>query len=158
MKRRHTRESAINLVNRARVARPDVVFGADLIAGFPTETDEMFENTLKVVGEMSLTYLHVFPYSKRPDTPAGRMPSVHDATITKRARNLREAGKLALYNYLKSTEGKTVEVLVEKNNAGYTQHFTPVDLLFDPPIGSIVNAKVIAINKERGRLIADNIV
>lgn len=158
MKRRHTRESAINLVNRARVARPDVVFGADLIAGFPTETDEMFENTLKVVGEMSLTYLHVFPYSRRPDTPAGRMPSVHDATITKRARNLREAGKLALYNYLKSTEGKTVEVLVEKNNAGYTQHFTPVDLLFDPPIGSIVNAKVIAINKERGRLIADNIV
>ena len=157
MKRRHTRNSAIDLVNRARAARPDVVFGADLIAGFPTETDEMFENTLKAISEMGLTYLHVFPYSKRPDTPAGKMPSVHDATITKRARYLREAGNLALYNYLKSREGRAVEVLVEKNRTGHTQHFTPVDLMFDAPIGSIVNADVIAINKEKGRLVADTV-
>jgi threonylcarbamoyladenosine tRNA methylthiotransferase MtaB len=157
MKRRHTRNSAIDLVNRARAARPDVVFGADLIAGFPTETDKMFANTLKVISEMGLTYLHVFPYSKRPDTPAGKMPSVHDATITKRARYLRDAGNLALYSYLKSKEGRAVEVLVEKNRTGHTQHFTPVDLMFDAPIGSIVNANVIAVNKEKGRLIADSV-
>ena len=155
MKRRHTRSSAIDLVNRARAARPDVVFGADLIAGFPTETDVMFKNTLKAVNEMGLTYLHVFPYSARPDTPAGKMPSVHNATITERARHLREAGDLALYNYLKSREGGTIEVLVEQNCKGHTQHFAPVDLTFDAPIGSIVNAHVIAINKEKGRLIAD---
>lgn len=155
MKRRHTRSSAIDLVCRARTARPDVVFGADLIAGFPTETDEMFENTLKAVNEMGLTYLHVFPYSERPDTPAGKMPGVHNATITKRARFLREAGDKALHNYLKSKEGKAVEVLVEKNRTGYTQHFTPVDLMFDAPIGSIVDVCVVAIDKEKGRLIAD---
>jgi threonylcarbamoyladenosine tRNA methylthiotransferase MtaB len=155
MKRRHTRRSAIDLVNRVRTARPDVVFGADLIAGFPTETDEMFENTLKAVNEMGLTYLHVFPYSERPDTPAGKMPSVHNATITKRARYLREAGDLALHDYLKSKEGKAVEVLVEKNCTGHTQHFTPVDLMFDAPIGSIVDVNVIAINEGKGRLIAD---
>ena len=106
---------------------------------------------------MGLTYLHVFPYSKRPDTPAGKMPSVHDATITKRARYLRDAGNLALHSYLKSKEGRAVEVLVEKNRTGHTQHFTPVDLMFDAPIGSIVNANVIAINKEKGRLIADSV-
>ena len=154
MKRRHTRSSAIDLVNRVRTARPDVVFGADLIAGFPTETDEMFENTLKAVNEMGLTYLHVFPYSERPDTPAGKMPGVHNATITKRAKYLREAGDLALHKYLKSKEGKAVEVLVEKNCTGHTQHFTPVDLMFDAPIGSIVDVNVIAINEEKGRLIA----
>jgi len=155
MKRRHTRSSAIDLVDRARAARPDVVFGADLIAGFPTETDKMFDNTLKAVNEMGLTYLHVFPYSERPDTPAGKMPSVHNATITERARYLREAGDLALYNYLKSKEGSTVEVLVEKNCTGHTRHFTPVDLMFSSPIGSIVDVNVIAINEEKGRLIAD---
>jgi threonylcarbamoyladenosine tRNA methylthiotransferase MtaB len=158
MKRRHTRSSAFDLVDRARAARPDVVFGADLIAGFPTETDKMFENTLKAVDEMGLTYLHVFPYSKRPDTPAGKMPSVHNTTITERARYLREAGDLALYNYLKSKEGSTVEVLVEKNYTGHTQHFTPVDLMFSAPIGSIVDVDVIAINEEKGRLIADLVV
>jgi len=157
MKRRHTRKSAIELVKQARIARPDIVFGADLIAGFPTETDEMFKNTLRVISEMNLTYLHVFPYSIRPDTPAGKMPSIHNSTITKRARRLREAGKLALHNYLKSKKDHKVEVLVEKNNTGHTKHFTPIELVFDAPVGSIVNAKVIAINKEKGRLIADRI-
>jgi threonylcarbamoyladenosine tRNA methylthiotransferase MtaB len=155
MKRRHTRSSAIDLVNRARAARPGVVFGADLIAGFPTETDEMFENTLKAVSEMGLIYLHVFPYSARPDTPAGKMPSVHNTTITERARYLREAGDLALCKYLKSKMGEAVEVLVEQNRKGHTQHFTPVDLMFDAPIGSIVDAHAIAIDEGKGRLIAD---
>ncbi len=155
MKRRHTRSSAIDLVNRARAARPDVVFGADLIAGFPTETDEMFENTLKAVKEMGLTYLHVFPYSARPDTPAGKMPGVHDATITERARHLRKAGDQALCNYLKSKLGGTVEVLVEQNRKGHTRHFAPVDLTFDASIGSIVDAHAIGIDEEKGRLIAD---
>jgi threonylcarbamoyladenosine tRNA methylthiotransferase MtaB len=155
MKRRHTRSSAIDLVNRARAARPGVVFGADLIAGFPTETDEMFDNTLKAVDEMGLTYLHVFPYSARPDTPAGKMPGVHNTTITERARYLRKAGDLALCKYLKSKMGEAVEVLVEQNLKGHTQHFAPVDLMFDAPIGSIVDAHAIAIDEGKGRLIAD---
>jgi threonylcarbamoyladenosine tRNA methylthiotransferase MtaB len=155
MKRRHTRSSAIDLVNRARAARPGVVFGADLIAGFPTETDEMFDNTLKAVDEMGLTYLHVFPYSARPDTPAGKMPGVHNTTITERARYLRKAGDLALCKYLKSKMGEAVEVLVEQNRKGHTQHFAPVDLMFDAPIGSTVDAHAIAIDEEKGRLIAD---
>jgi threonylcarbamoyladenosine tRNA methylthiotransferase MtaB len=155
MKRRHTRSSAIDLINRARAARPDAVFGADLIAGFPTETDEMFENTLKAVNEMGLTYLHVFPYSARPDTPAAKMPSVHNATVKERARRLREAGDLALGNYLKSSVGETIEVLVEQNHKGHTRHFAPVDLISDAPAGAIVDARAIAIDEEKGRLIAD---
>jgi len=155
MKRRHTRSSAIDLINRARAARPDAVFGADLIAGFPTETDEMFENTLKAVNEMGLTYLHVFPYSARPDTPAAKMPSVHNATVKERARRLREAGDLALGNYLKSSVGETIEILVEQNRKGHTRHFAPVDLISDAPAGAIVDARAIAIDEEKGRLIAD---
>ena len=155
MKRRHTRSSAIDLINRARAARPDAVFGADLIAGFPTETDEMFENTLKAVNEMGLTYLHVFPYSARPDTPAAKMPSVHNATVKERARRLREAGDLALGNYLKSSVGETIEVLVEQNRKGHTRHFAPVDLISEAPAGAIVDARAIAIDEEKGRLIAD---
>jgi len=155
MKRRHTRGSAIDLVNRARAARPDAVFGADLIAGFPTETDEMFENTLKAVNEMGLTYLHVFPYSARPDTPAAKMPPVHNATVTERAGRLREAGDLALANYLQTNVGQPVEVLVEQNRKGHTRHFAPVDLMTDAPVGTIVDACGVAIDQNKGRLIAD---
>ena len=155
MKRRHTRDSAIDLVKRVRVIRPDVIFGADLIAGFPTESEAMFENTLKAVNEMGLTYLHVFPYSARPGTPATKMPAVKKDLITERARRLREVGDLALRNYLKSKLGKSVEVLVEKNQKGHTRHFATVDLTFDAPVGSIVEAKAIAVDEKKGRLIAD---
>ncbi len=154
MKRRHTRDTVIDLVKRARMMRPDVIFGADLIAGFPTESERMFKNTLSAVNDMGLTYLHVFPYSSRPGTPASKMPAVKKDLISERARLLREAGDLALRNYLKSKLGKSVEVLVEKNHKGHTRHFASVDLNFDAPVGSIVKAKAIAVDEKKGRLIA----
>ena len=154
MKRRHTRDTVIDLVKRARMMRPDVIFGADLIAGFPTESERMFKNTLSAVNDMGLTYLHVFPYSSRPGTPASKMPAVKKDLISERARLLREAGDLALRNYLKSKLGKSVEVLVEKNHKGHTRHFASVDLNFDAPVGSIVKARAIAVDEKKGRLIA----
>ena len=154
MKRRHTRDTVIDLVKRARMMRPDVIFGADLIAGFPTESERMFKNTLSAVNDMGLTYLHVFPYSSRPGTPASKMPAVKKDLISERARLLRETGDLALRNYLKSKLGKSVEVLVEKNHKGHTRHFASVDLNFDAPVGSIVEARAIAVDEKKGRLIA----
>lgn len=129
MKRRHLREDAIAMCNAFRARRPDVVFGADLIAGFPTETDEMFENTLRIVAECGLTYLHVFPYSARPGTPAARMPQVNATVIKARAKQLRELGEASEHAFIQAQVGKTVSVLVESESLGRTEHFVPVDLL-----------------------------
>lgn len=155
MKRRHSRGEAIDLVQRARAARPDVVFGVDLIAGFPTETEAMFENSLSAVTEMGLTYLHVFPYSKRPGTAASKMPALDGALIKERAARLRQAGDEALDKYLQGCVGQPVQVLVEQGKTGHTRHFAPVELTSDAPTGAIVEAKVIAVDQEKGRLIAD---
>jgi threonylcarbamoyladenosine tRNA methylthiotransferase MtaB len=132
MKRRHLREDAIRMCDEFRKCRSDVVFGADLIAGFPTETDEMFQNTLKIIDECNLTYLHVFPYSKRPDTPAARMPQVSSEVIKERAKQLREIGKQREAAFLKSQIGTKASVLVESDNLGRTEHFSPVDLTLLP--------------------------
>ena len=121
-------QDAINLLKRARSARPDAVFGADLIAGFPTETDAMFENTLNTVAEMGLTYLHVFPYSARPGTAASKMPAVNGAIVKQRARRLRQAGDAALRRFLQSTMGERIEVLIEQGRNGHSRHFAPVGL------------------------------
>ncbi len=128
MKRRHSRADAIAFCHDVRARRPDAVFGADIIAGFPTETDAMFENSLKLVDECGLTFLHVFPYSKRPDTPAARMPQVDGAAIKDRARQLREKGELALQAFLAAQAGAVHEVLFETATRGRTAQYAPVEL------------------------------
>ena len=152
MKRRHSRADAFAVVARARAARPDAVFGADLIAGFPTETDAMFENTLAAVAELGLAYLHVFPYSPRPGTPAANMPEVPLNLRKARAARLRACGDEGLKRFLAGRTGTTAQVLVEKNRRGLSQHFAPVKLDFDAEPGVIVEARVTAA--EDGCLLA----
>ncbi len=144
MKRRHSRADAEAFCRRARAARADEVCGADLIAGFPTETEAMFEGTLSAVEDLGLTYLHVFPFSPRPGTPAARMPQVPAAVRRERAAKLRAAGDATRHRFLAGRVGATVEVLVEKERAGRCRHFAPVDLDFDAPAGAIVTARITA--------------
>jgi threonylcarbamoyladenosine tRNA methylthiotransferase MtaB len=126
MKRRHSRAGALAVAERARRLRPDLVLGADLIAGFPTESDEMFANTLAHVGELGLVWLHVFPYSPRPGTPAARMPQVAGPVARERARRLRQAGADAARRYLAGRVGSAASVLVEAAGRGHDAHFAPV--------------------------------
>jgi len=128
MKRRHSRADALAFAGRARAARPDIVFGADLIAGFPTETDEAAEASLSLVAEMGLTFLHVFPYSARPDTPAARMPQVPVPVRRARAAALRAAGDAAAARFYASRLGAEEEVLFERADRGHTAHFAPIRL------------------------------
>ena len=144
MKRRHTRADIISFCDRVRRLRPDAVFGADLIAGFPTETDEMFENTCAVIGEAGLTYLHVFPYSIRPGTPAAKMPQVDKAAIKARAAALREIGRAALAARLQSFVGTTAEVLVEPSCEGRSAHYAPVRFTEPQNPGDIVTVRINA--------------
>ena len=126
MKRRHSRKDAIEFCALVRRMRPDIAFGADIIAGFPTETEEMFARSLELVDECDLTFLHVFPYSKRPGTPAARMPQVAGEIIKDRARRLRGAGEMALQRRFQSEIGASREILVESAAQGRTEHFLPV--------------------------------
>lgn len=128
MKRRHSRDEAIRFCEAARAARPDLVFGADLIAGFPTETEAQFARTLALVEECGLTHLHVFPYSPRPGTPATRMPPVAPEAIRERAARLREAGDRARERHLTGQVGRRVTVLAERGGTGRAEDFTPVIL------------------------------
>lgn len=137
MKRRHLRTDAIRFCDEVRRLRPDVVFGADLIAGFPTETEEMFENTLDLVEACGLTYLHVFPFSPRKGTPAAKMPQVDRAAVKERAARLRAAGEAAHARYLDCLAGQRFEILMERNNIGRTPHFAEVRLDRAAPIGSL---------------------
>ena len=147
MKRRHTREDTIAFCEAVRDLREGVVFGADFITGFPTETEEMFENTLKLVDECGLTYLHVFPFSPREGTPAARMPQLPRQVIKERADSLRSKGKETLSSHLDYSVGRRKTVLVESNNLGRTDQFTPVR--FDTPqrIGSLIPADLIGKNE-----------
>jgi threonylcarbamoyladenosine tRNA methylthiotransferase MtaB len=126
MKRRHSRDDALAIVQKLRALRPDMVFGADIIAGFPTETDEMFENTLRIVSEADLTYLHVFPYSPREGTPAARMPQVSKAIARERAARLRAEGEQQFAKLCRSRIGHIENVLIERNGMGRTEQFVPV--------------------------------
>ena len=128
MKRRHLRGDAIKFCEEARRLRPDIVFGADLIAGFPTETDAMFANSVDLVQDCGLTFLHVFPYSRRTGTPAARMPQVAGPEIKARAARLRKKGQSALTGYLQSQIGRNVELLMEHNGIGRTPGFAEVKL------------------------------
>jgi len=133
MKRRHGRADAIAFCREVRRLRPGITLGADLIAGFPTETDEMFARSLDLVEECDLTFLHVFPYSPRPGTPAARMPQVAGHVIKQRAKALRAAGEAALQRRLASELGSVREVLIESATQGRTEHFLPVSIAGETP-------------------------
>lgn len=144
MKRRHAREDSIAFCADLRSRRPDMVFGADIIAGFPTETEAMFENSLKIVDECGLTYLHVFPFSPRPGTPASRMPQLDKAVIKERAARLRAKGQQRLAHFLAGEIGATRQVLVETGRLGRTEHFAQVRFVQELVPGAIVRALVTA--------------
>jgi threonylcarbamoyladenosine tRNA methylthiotransferase MtaB len=144
MKRRHSRAEAIALTDRLRAVRPDMAFGADIIAGFPTETEAHFENSVRLVEECGLSFLHVFPYSPRPGTPAARMPQLDQAVIRARAARLREVGEAALARHLTNYEGRIVEALVERGRSARLPDFTPVRFERDPGgAGRPVRARIV---------------
>jgi threonylcarbamoyladenosine tRNA methylthiotransferase MtaB len=142
MKRRHSRAHAVAFCETARRLRPGILFGADIIAGFPTETDAMFANTLAMVADCGLTFLHVFPFSPRPGTPAARMPQLPRPEVKQRAERLRAAGKQALAAYLESRLGERVELLMETAEAGRTPNFAEVTLSEPAAPGRLVTARV----------------
>ncbi|MEE2980920.1 MAG: tRNA (N(6)-L-threonylcarbamoyladenosine(37)-C(2))-methylthiotransferase MtaB [Pseudomonadota bacterium] len=152
MKRRHSHADAIAFCQTARALRPDIAFGADLIAGFPTEDDAMFQRSLDLVAEAGLAFLHVFPYSGRAGTPAARMPQVPKAVRKGRAARLRAAGEVALASYLAGLVGRDIEVLVEQGAAGRSEHYTRVRLDGEHTAGTLVNATVT--NVDGGMLVA----
>ncbi|MEM9097697.1 MAG: tRNA (N(6)-L-threonylcarbamoyladenosine(37)-C(2))-methylthiotransferase MtaB [Pseudomonadota bacterium] len=140
MKRRHLRDDAIRFCEEMRAARPDIVFGADLIAGFPTETNAMFENSLRLIEDCGLTWLHVFPYSARKGTPAARMPQVRKEIRKERARILRAAGEARVAAHLAAEAGRAQRILTENPRMGRTEGFAEVDFAADQPVGAIVEA------------------
>ncbi len=154
MKRRHLRDDAIRFCEDARKLRPDMVFGADIIAGFPTETEQMFENSLKLVDDCGLTFLHVFPFSPRKGTPAARMPQLAGPLIRERAARLRAKGDVALQAYLAAQLGKTQPVLTEGPRMGRTEGFAEVMFDTDQPEGRIIAARITGIDGGRLRGVA----
>jgi len=153
MKRRHLRADAIRVTERLRAARPDIVFGADLIAGFPTETEAMFQNSLGLIDACGLTYLHVFPYSERPGTPAAKMPQVAPAIRKERAQRLREKGAAALTRFLDCQVGRTATALVEKPGQARTDHFALVSVPEEWASGSLHSVRIA--RRDGNGLIAD---
>jgi threonylcarbamoyladenosine tRNA methylthiotransferase MtaB len=156
MKRRHTRGQAMQFCDEVRRRRPEAVFGADLIAGFPTETDAMAENSLKLVEDCGLTFLHVFPFSPRPGTPAHRMPQLPGNVVRERARRLREAGARALGRFLDAEVGGTREVLVENDGQGRTPQYAAVRLTGEAMPGTLRQARIVGRGGDRleGSLVA----
>jgi threonylcarbamoyladenosine tRNA methylthiotransferase MtaB len=144
MKRRHLRADAVALCTALHSLRPDIVLGADLIAGFPTESEEMFENTLKLIEDCDLTYLHVFPYSARRGTPAAKMPQVPGALRKTRAARLRAAGAAAQERFLHHLVGSRARVLIVKPGFGHCEHFAPVELDRGQP-GEILECRITAL-------------
>jgi threonylcarbamoyladenosine tRNA methylthiotransferase MtaB len=146
MKRRHLRDDAIRFAQQARRLRPEMTFGADIIAGFPTETEAMFENSLELVTECDLTWLHVFPYSARPGTPAARMPAVNGKDIKARAARLRAAGAAQVNRHLDAQLGKIHHILMESPHMGRTEQFTEVKFEHAQPEGRIVTTAILGSN------------
>ena len=151
MKRRHSRAQAVAAARRARALRPEIALGADLIAGFPTETEEMFRRSLDLVGECGIAFLHVFPYSARPGTPAARMPQRDPALVRERAARLREAGRTALDADLASRIGSESAVLVERPGVGRAEFYAPVEVDAALPVGSIERLRLTAARGGRLR-------
>ncbi len=151
MKRRHSREEAIKLCDRLKKARPEISFGADLIVGFPTESEEMFQNTLKIVDECRLDWIHVFPFSPRPGTPAAKMPQIDISVIRERARILRSKAHNKKKTHLIGLVGHKKEVFIEKNNKGYTNQFAPIKLLENElDYGKSINALIVDADDDFG--------
>ncbi|MCP4933142.1 MAG: tRNA (N(6)-L-threonylcarbamoyladenosine(37)-C(2))-methylthiotransferase MtaB [bacterium] len=148
MKRRHNTSKAVEFCAMIRERRPDMVFGADIIAGFPTESDEMFENSLRHVDDCGLTYLHVFPFSAREGTPAARMPQLNGVVVKQRAARLREKGAQRLDQYLKSQQGQTVQVLVERGLIGRTPQFAEIRLDQPARSGAMIKALVTGVSDD----------
>ena len=142
MKRRHLREHSIDFCAQLRRIRPDIVFGADLIAGFPTETDAMFENSQDLIDACQLTFLHVFPFSPREGTPAAKMPQLPKHVIRDRAKQLRLKGDARLHDFLTSQIGKTHAVLIEKSQLGHAENFAPIRFSQPQQPGTIVQATI----------------
>ena len=152
MKRRHSREDVINLCNNIKKFRNNIVFGADIFAGFPTETNEMFLNSKKILNECDLTYLHIFPYSNRPDTPASKMPQNPNKIIKERAKILRLEGNKIIQRFLKKQINKKHKVLFESETEGHSENFVPIKILTKHKIGEI--AEVRGENVINGKLIS----
>jgi threonylcarbamoyladenosine tRNA methylthiotransferase MtaB len=152
MKRRHSRRHAIDFCAQLRRLRPDIAIGADIIAGFPTETDEMFARSQDLVAECGLTFLHVFPYSPRPGTPAAKMPQLDGVVIKQRAKRLRAAGEAALRRRLDREIGFTRQVLIESTTQGRTEHFLPVAIEGETP-GEVMSITIAG--HDGARLIPD---
>lgn len=148
MKRRHSRTEAVAVIERARRRRPGIAIGADLIAGFPTETDALFRETSAFVSDMALPFLHVFPYSERPGTPAARMPAVPIAVRRERAARLREIGRDNTRQFLAAQVDRTVSVLTESGDAGHSEHFAPVRLTAPAAPARVVTGRVIGSSGE----------
>jgi threonylcarbamoyladenosine tRNA methylthiotransferase MtaB len=146
MKRRHLRDDAIRFTEEALKLRPDMTFGADIIAGFPTETEAHFENSMKLVDDCNLTWLHVFPYSPRPGTPAARMPQVRGQAIKDRAARLRAAGDARVAAHLTAQIGQAHQILMENPHMGRTEQFTEVTLTAPQPEGQIIRATITGIS------------
>jgi threonylcarbamoyladenosine tRNA methylthiotransferase MtaB len=153
MKRRHLRDEVIALAQKLRALRPDLALGADIIAGFPTETEEMFAQSLAIVEEAGLSHLHVFPYSSRPGTPAAKMPAVAGPVVKERAARLRAKGEAAMAEFLASRIGKTASVLAEKTDFGHCEHYLPVRLSSPVEEGSIVPVRITGL--EEGVLLGE---
>ncbi|MBU1333636.1 MAG: tRNA (N(6)-L-threonylcarbamoyladenosine(37)-C(2))-methylthiotransferase MtaB [Alphaproteobacteria bacterium] len=147
MKRRHSRDDALAIVAKLRALRSDMVFGADIIAGFPTEDDAMFENTLRIVTEANLTYLHVFPYSPREGTPAARMPQVDPRIARKRAARLRQTGSMQLAKLSSARVGHIENVLIERNDLGRTEQFLPIAVPGTQP-GELLAVRVTGVTAD----------
>ena len=143
MKRRHSPEDAASVIERARAARPGIAIGADLIAGFPTETDALFQETLDFVARNALPFLHVFPYSERPGTAAARMPSVPKPVRKARAARLREAGQAASREFFAAQKDRIVSILTESGQTGHTEHFAPVRLVSATTPGRLFAGRII---------------
>ncbi|MFQ1702359.1 tRNA (N(6)-L-threonylcarbamoyladenosine(37)-C(2))-methylthiotransferase MtaB [Loktanella agnita] len=148
MKRRHLRDDAIRFTEEARKLRPNMTFGADIIAGFPTETEDMFANSLALVQDCHLTWLHIFPYSPRPGTPAARMPQVKGPDIKARAARLRKAGQAQVATHLQAQLGVTHQVLLESRRMGRTAQFAEVHFDSDQPESQIVAARITGVADE----------
>jgi threonylcarbamoyladenosine tRNA methylthiotransferase MtaB len=143
MKRRHSRADAVAVARNARALRPEVALGCDLIAGFPTETEDMFRRTLDLVDECGLAFVHVFPYSARPGTPADRMPQLSDLLVKERAARLRAAGERALAAHLSSRIGGETDVLIERQGRGRAEFYAAVDFAEPATVGSVRRMRLV---------------
>ncbi|MFK8040344.1 MAG: tRNA (N(6)-L-threonylcarbamoyladenosine(37)-C(2))-methylthiotransferase MtaB [Rickettsiaceae bacterium] len=145
MKRRHNRENVIEFCRKLRSIRPEVAFGADIIAGFPTETEAMFENTKHLIAQADLQYLHIFPYSARDGTPASRMPQLPNDEVKMRAKILRDTGQEQLLQFFNNNINNRVELLVENNQIAHSENFIPVKFSESMKVGSLIKAQLTGI-------------